>query len=181
LTTRETAGQRYKGVLAPDTRSLDPLPEESLRGYVLRLSYRLEISPSQLAVLTGLMPAVKRLGLPAHLPHQIPSRRLAFFEDASALGAFAESTRLTRQEAENLQMVSFAALRLPDRGDGPLGDHRRFAFETPWVFTAASRWCPQCLAGDGSSLQAELGGPWRKHWHLPVAFICPEHSASTCG
>ncbi|MGV9386349.1 TniQ family protein [Nonomuraea sp. NPDC003707] len=168
----------------PLPRSLDPLPGESLRGYVLRLSYRLEISPAQLTVLTGLMPAVRRLGLPAHLPHQIPSCRLAFFDDASALGDFAESTRMTRQEAENLQMRSFSPLQLPDRGKGASDDLRRAAFETPWVFTAASRWCPQCLAGDGSPIQTEFGGSWRKQWHLPVVFICPEHMtvlAARCG
>ncbi|MGJ6967601.1 TniQ family protein [Streptosporangium sp. G11] len=40
---------------------------------------------------------------------------------------------------------------------------------------AASRWCPQCLAGDASVIQGELGGPWRKQWHLPAVFICPKH------
>ncbi|GAA0990079.1 hypothetical protein GCM10009555_075250 [Acrocarpospora macrocephala] len=162
----------------PLPRSLDPLPDESLRGYLLRLSYRLEIAPSQLAVLTGLVPPVKRLGLPAHIPHHIPSRRLASFDDASTLRAFAHSTRLTGQEAENLQMASFTALqphRHADRRGTRSPDDRRPAFEIPWVFTAASRWCPQCLTGDGSPIQTELGGPWRKHWHLPTVFICPAH------
>ena len=37
------------------------------------------------------------------------------------------------------------------------------------------RYCPQCLAGDGSPIQQQLGGPWKKQWHLPVVFACIEH------
>jgi hypothetical protein len=40
--------------LPPLGRSLSPLPEESLRGYVLRLSYRLNLSPARIAERTGL-------------------------------------------------------------------------------------------------------------------------------
>jgi hypothetical protein len=38
----------------PLPRSLDPLPAESLPGYVLRLAHRLDMSPGRLAALTGL-------------------------------------------------------------------------------------------------------------------------------
>jgi hypothetical protein len=40
--------------LRPLPRSVDPLPEESLPGYLLRLAHRLDISPAHAARLTGL-------------------------------------------------------------------------------------------------------------------------------
>jgi hypothetical protein len=43
------------------------------------------------------------------------------------------------------------------------------------VFIPATRYCPGCLAGDGSAIQESLGGPWLKAWHLPVVFACPPH------
>lgn len=45
-----------------------------------------------------------------------------------------------------------------------------------WVFERAARYCPQCLAGDGSTIQNDLGGPWRKTWRLPVVFACTRHA-----
>ena len=46
---------------------------------------------------------------------------------------------------------------------------------SPWVFTSATRYCPQCLAGDGSPIQLQHGGAWQKAWRLPVVFACPAH------
>ena len=46
---------------------------------------------------------------------------------------------------------------------------------SPWVFTSATRYCPQCLAGDGSYIQQQHGGAWQKAWRLPVVFACPAH------
>ena len=42
-------------------------------------------------------------------------------------------------------------------------------------FAPATRYCPECLAGDGSAIQESFGGPWLKAWHLPVVFACPAH------
>jgi hypothetical protein len=39
-----------------------------------------------------------------------------------------------------------------------------------------TRYCPQCLAGDGSTIQNDLGGPWHKTWRLPVVFACTKHT-----
>ncbi|MER6897832.1 hypothetical protein, partial [Amycolatopsis sp. NPDC000740] len=44
----------------PLPRSLDPLPDGSLVGFLLRLSHRLEIPPNRLARLAGLGIAVRR-------------------------------------------------------------------------------------------------------------------------
>ncbi len=49
------------------------------------------------------------------------------------------------------------------------------ALASPWVFTSATRYCPQCLAGDGSRIQQQHGGAWQKAWRLPVVFACPAH------
>jgi hypothetical protein len=43
------------------------------------------------------------------------------------------------------------------------------------TFAPATRYCPDCLAGDRSSIQDAFGGPWRKIWHLPVVFACTLH------
>ena len=53
-------------------------------------------------------------------------------------------------------------------GSLPAGNH--------WIFKRATRYCPQCLAGDGSAIQNDLGGPWCKTWRLPVVFACLKHS-----
>ena len=42
---------------SPLPRSLDPLPDESLPGYVLRLAYRLGLAPLRILQLTGLAAA----------------------------------------------------------------------------------------------------------------------------
>lgn len=46
-----------------------------------------------------------------------------------------------------------------------------------WLFGTTCRYCPACLAGDGSSVQHEHGGPWQSLWRLPVVFACPRHNA----
>ena len=40
--------------LSPLPRSLDPLPDESLPGYLLRLAHRLGLAPARVMQLTGL-------------------------------------------------------------------------------------------------------------------------------
>ena len=40
--------------LSPLPRSLDPLPAESLPGYLLRLAHRLGLAPARIMQLTGL-------------------------------------------------------------------------------------------------------------------------------
>lgn len=48
-------------------------------------------------------------------------------------------------------------------------------------------YCPQCLAGDGSPIQDQHGGAWRKTWRLPIVFACAvhrrllEHLCPSCG
>jgi hypothetical protein len=44
-----------------------------------------------------------------------------------------------------------------------------------WIFSRASRYCPDCLAGDTTPVQRELGGPWNLRWRLPITVACLTH------
>ena len=80
-------------------RSLDPLPAESLPGYVLRLAHRLDMSPTRLRGATGLDAADgKAAWLQRHLRPQ-----------PEVTEAFAHATRLTAAEVTDLTLASLAA------------------------------------------------------------------------
>lgn len=158
------------GPLSPLPRSLDPLPDESLPGYLLRLAHRLGLAPIRVLQLTGLTPGT---GTP---------RCLMLHLDEAPAGAFARTAGLTAAEVAGLCMSSMSS-RYPQAA--PTTNGRSAG--SPWVFTTATRYCPQCLAGDGSPIQDHHGGPWRKTWRLPVMFACPvhhqllEHICPSCG
>lgn len=153
--------------LSPLPRSLDPLPDEALPGYLLRLAHRLRLAPARIMQLTGL--TASRDG------HQ-PARRSSMMHlDETPARAFASATRLTATETAELCMSSmsgrypWAAPRVTADQWGPR------SLASPWVFISATRYCPQCLAGDGSYIQQQHGGAWQKAWRLPVVFACPAH------
>ncbi|MFE1956553.1 TniQ family protein [Streptomyces sp. NPDC059479] len=148
-------------------RSLDPLPEESLTGYVLRLSHRLGLSPGWLMRRTGIA------GLDVHgLLSSDVSLATTMPEDLAA--DFATATRLTPGEVAALTLTCWNGRYPPvTRVSQPFTARRRPV--DGWLFRRAARYCPQCLAGDGSLLQKRHGGPWKKFWRLPVVFACPDH------
>jgi len=155
------------GTLSPLPRSLDPLLGESLPGYLLRLAHRLGLAPARIMQLTGLT---------ASPDGRQPARRslMLHLDDAPA-AAFAHVTRLTAAETAGLCMSSmsgrylWAAPRITADQWGPR------SLASPWVFTSATRYCPQCLAGDGGPIQQQHGGAWQKAWRLPAVFACPAH------
>ena len=160
-------GGQPAGTLSPLPRSLDPLPDESLPGYLLRLAHRLGLAPARVMQLTGLT---------AGRDSRQPARRsLMLHLDEAPAGAFARVTRLTAAETAELCMSSMSG-RYPWTAPRATADQwgpRSLA--SPWVFTSATRYCPQCLAGDGSRIQQQHGGAWQKAWRLPVVFACPAH------
>ncbi len=157
-------------------RSLDPLPDESLPGYLLRLSHRLGLAPTRLQQATGLALAPNAARA---------STMLALTPETAA--AFAHATRLSTTEVTALTLGSLAN-RYPPVDLARTGrDHRRLVHglfvRESWVFARFSRYCPHCLAGDGSLIQQHHGGGWNKLWRLPIVFACPTHQrllAHTC-
>lgn len=146
---------------APLPRSLDPLPGESLKGFLLRLSYRLHVAPLELARLVGCTSGrkTKRIGY-----------QFLFDLDVARL---AQVTRLTAAEAESLTAVSWAS-RYPPISRS-LARPRWPVNRDAWLVRPGQRYCPDCLAGDDSPAQQQYGGPWKKHWLLPISFACPVH------
>jgi hypothetical protein len=146
----------------PLTRSLEPLEGEALNGYLLRLAYRLRITPRQLAHLAGF----------AFAGHDIGRRHLLDLDT----DVFALATRLTTDEAADLALISWQDRYPPIARSLPTMGRRR-PRPDDWLFTATPRHCPQCLAGDGTPIQQRYGGPWKRVWHLPIVFACPDHQA----
>ncbi|MFG3602644.1 TniQ family protein [Micromonospora chersina] len=153
----------------PLPRSLDPLPDESLPGYLLRLAHRLGLPPQRVAELTGL----------ATSSGVTPAERLLDLDTATAQ-SFAHATKLATDEVASLLL---SGLRLDDRYlplstdiDGQPRQLRGIAHQEHWLFTKFTRWCPDCLAGDGSLIQQRHGGPWKRQWRLPVVFACTQHA-----
>jgi hypothetical protein len=146
---------------APLPRSLDPLTGESLPGYLLRLSRRLRLPPGYLAQRTGLTAGGSGFLGARHLLDLAPL----------AAAAFAQATRL---DADEVTALTLAPLRLHYPPIAASAQPGRVSAD-PWLLTSASRYCPACLAGDGSPIQDQLGGAWKRSWRLPVVFICPQH------
>lgn len=148
----------------PLPRSLDPISGESLTGFLLRLSHRLGLSPLHLLQLAGLAPAQG-----SHV-----SWKTLVQLDESQVSSFARLTRLSDLEVLDLMLSSWKDRYPPITAS--LGGRERLWSDT-WLFRGMVRYCRKCLAGDGTVTQRQHGGPWKKLWHLPVVFACPEHRA----
>lgn len=146
-------------------RSLSALPEGSLSGFLLRTSYRLERTPSRVALLSGLMDSQKRL----------PTQHLLELSTPT-LEHFSTIMRLTRDESTGMTLLGLQD-HVPTFTD--LWSVAQYGRDRPgtssWAVAYSSRYCPECLRGDGTPVQDMLGGAWRLPWYLPVVFACPTH------
>lgn len=155
----------------PLPRSLDPLPEESLPGYLLRLAHRLGVTPLRLAI---------RCGLSTDRGRKAVAARVIVDLSPDLTADFARTTRLDPTEVTRLTLGSLAD-RYPFLHPGfnlTRSTQPRAAAISPrenWVFTQFTRYCPDCLAGDGSPIQQRHGGAWSNLWRLPIVFACPRH------
>jgi hypothetical protein len=141
-------------------RSLDPLPGESLHGFLLRLSFRLHLAPIRLARMAGLL---------TNPNASVISRWLLL--GRLNVDAFAAFTRLSEPEAAGLTLAPWI-----DRYPPVARTMRRTpATADEWLLCPTRRYCPRCLAGDGSRTQTELGGCWKSIWLLPITYACLEH------
>lgn len=151
--------------------SLDPLEDESLPGYLLRLSHRLEHTPARTMFLAGLTKTGRseerpRLSSMVHL-------------DADTAAVFSTATRLTANETATLCLSAFED-RYPYaapafKTKARTTDGKKVIRTERWLFTTSTRYCPHCLAGNSSTIQREHGGAWRRSWRLPPVFACLRH------
>ncbi|MEW1914194.1 TniQ family protein [Kitasatospora sp. NPDC085895] len=153
-------------------RCLVPLPDESLPGFALRLGHRLHLPPGHILWRLGLLGAQTTATI-------APSGRL-FFIDPVRRERLARIIGTTAQTVDQLTLHPLAR-RFPPaahavswpRGPGELPKPRQIA--PPWILSSFSRYCPHCLAGDGSAVQERHGGPWRRRWRLATSFACVRH------
>lgn len=164
---RET---KHHVAMRPLPRSLDPLSDETLTGYILRLAHRAGTSPGAVAVRTGLTGERKE-----NVFFRVPIRLLHNLEPEQ-LQTFARTTRLVPGEVSRLLTSSLTDRYGPLNGRfTPRSSAARMVNSNSWLLTRATRYCPQCLTGDGSEIQRRHGGAWRLSWRLPPVFACPRH------
>ncbi|MEV8086617.1 TniQ family protein [Streptomyces nigra] len=161
-----------QSTLRPLARSLDPLPGESLAGFLLRLSYRMGSTPHRLANLCGL----------TCRSDSIPQEQLRGL-NPDAAERLAWAAHLTLREVRALTLQGLTATYPPlaklraDEVDIGSKSHIN------WATNPDSRYCPGCLRGDSTPVQQAFGGAWQLRWHLPVTFACMQHSClleNTC-
>lgn len=165
-TSQQTLMKRPDPILRQLPRSLDPLTDESLPGYLLRLARRLDTPPAHLIGLVGLQTNT----------HIGSTCDILGLSDIVAEN-FAWTTRLSRTEVADLLLITMAdrypPLSLTFLGKG--GDLRSVVSGESWLFFGATRYCPECLRGDDSVIQQRHGGAWKRAWRLPITFCCTTH------
>lgn len=153
----------------PLARSLDPIPGEGLDGYLLRLSHRLDISPSRVAFLTGLINGGSA-NIPISYLVRLPAEIAAIFGAATGLSPSETAALGLEPLAASHPPVSFMPLL------GYTAPNARYgAGLKNWVFLDSARYCPECLAGDGTQIQQLHGGAWQIRRRLPIVFACLRH------
>jgi hypothetical protein len=134
---------------------------------MLRLAHRLDMSPNRLAVRTGLSSGRQ----------STMASSVILTLDPQTATRFAHATHLTIGEVAGLTLASLAP-RYPPLDLQTVGRRRQvhgLFIRENWIFARFTRYCPDCLAGDGNPIQQRYGGAWSKLWRLPVVFACPTH------
>jgi hypothetical protein len=156
----------------PLARSLDPLPGESLAGFLLRLAYRMGSTPHRVATLCGL--TCRSDSIPQEQLRGLPPEGAALV---------AQVAHLTVPEVQALTLQDLARTYPPlaklRAGKADIGSKSHIN----WAINPDNRYCPRCLRGNGSPVQQAFGGAWQLRWHLPVTFACTQHLClleSTC-
>ncbi|MCW8101653.1 TniQ family protein [Streptomyces tauricus] len=147
----------------PLARSLAPLPDESLPGFFLRLACRLDTSPSELVVRTGLVNRAHLAVLPMPLLISL---------SGDQRHNLAKMIKATDAEVDAMLLDSYSDRYPPAAASGRNGLAN---FQQRWLFLHATRYCPQCLAGRDTAVEQAFGGPWKNSWRLPPVFACLEH------
>ncbi|MFF2381831.1 TniQ family protein [Streptomyces sp. NPDC058108] len=151
--------------LRPLARSLPPLPDESLPGFLLRLAFRLDTSPSELAVRTGLTDRPQMAVLPLPLLISLSAERRH---------TFARMIKATDAEVAAMQLDIHSS-RYPPAQPSATGRNGLANHQQRWLFLHSTRYCPQCLAGRDHPVERAFGGAWKNSWRLPPVFACLEH------
>ncbi|NUP20853.1 MAG: TniQ family protein [Streptomyces sp.] len=141
------------------------MPEESLAGFVLRLSHRLHRSPGRTAELCGLL---------TYSQDRLPVVLLQYLTPERA-NRLAGAARLTSHEVHALTLESLVGAYPPLTTVRNIRERTQTMASAHWALDFSTRFCPDCLAGDGSEIQNIHGGAWKLTWHLPVVFACPRH------
>ncbi|RBL86494.1 hypothetical protein DDE05_10015 [Streptomyces cavourensis] len=150
--------------LRPLARSLPPLQDESLPGFLLRLAFRLDTSPVELALRTGLADRPDQAAVPVPYLIGLPAERRQHF---------AALIRATEAEVAAMLLDKHGS-RFPPAQPSATGrnganqQHR-------WLFLHSTRYCPQCLARQDTPVERAFGGAWKTSWRLPPVFACLEH------
>ncbi|MFE4540455.1 TniQ family protein [Streptomyces scopuliridis] len=115
--------------------------------------------------------------IPPHDPHARVSAAHLLMMQSARLHTFADVTRMTPADADALTLRPYAdrypALARALVRPGSIPRPRRLS--QPWLLVDHSRYCPACLAGDGTPIQNRHGGPWKRQWRLAVVFACLDH------
>ena len=135
--------------------TLIPLTDESLVGYLLRLSYRLESSPLELGQVLGLTKI--NSWLPGRLMFEIEPDRATRFAQRASLTAAEVDSLTYRPNADVYPPVNRHAHPRRKSWLPQIVGYER------WLFSHSSRYCPQCLTGDGNTIQSRFGGAWSKY------------------
>ncbi|RDG38065.1 TniQ family protein [Streptomyces corynorhini] len=155
-------------MITPLPRSLDPLPGELLACYVMRLAHRLGVAPDTVLRRTGLADymantqAITRTALSLELP-------------AQQMRDFQSAARLTAAEVTALTLLPLAPRYPPVLHSLDVVRAGKRIPSPDWLFPTTARYCPDCLAGDGTTPQTDHREPWQIEWRLPVVFACPHH------